>query len=168
MNRILGNIMSALNTVGAMGVLLLMLLICGDVFGRVVFHSPIVGVPEIVKFTIVGMVWLQFAHALRNDRHLRSDLFLSMMAPRLRSTILVINAIFGAGILLCIAWFGMHEAFKSWKAGDFEGDGAFKVAVWPIWGIITIGSALTGIQYLMDAFSPGNIKADSDHHIGIE
>ena len=45
------------------------------------FNSPLVGVPEIVKISVVGLVWCQMAHTLKIDAHLRSTILLDRMPP---------------------------------------------------------------------------------------
>ena len=54
--RLLGFVMSLTNVVATTWILLLMVLIVADVVGRNAFLSPIAGVPEMVKYSIVGIV----------------------------------------------------------------------------------------------------------------
>ena len=66
-------------------------LISCDILGRVLFHSPIIGVPEIVKVSVVAIVWLQMAHNLKINGHLRSDAILNRLSRRGRSIVDVIS-----------------------------------------------------------------------------
>ena len=56
-------IMRLANVVATLWIILLMLLIVGDILGRELFGNPIAGVPEMVKFSIVGIVFLQISHS---------------------------------------------------------------------------------------------------------
>ena len=73
MRQIHYRVMAVLNAVGTAWVAALTVLICSDILGRALFSSPIIGVPEIVKVSVVAIVWLQMAHTLKIGGHLRSD-----------------------------------------------------------------------------------------------
>ena len=84
-------------------------LISADVIGRGAFNAPIPGVPEIVKFSIVGMVWLQMAYTLRTGSHLRTTLLLARMPAIGQRAVLVVNSLVGVGLFCLIAWLGWIE-----------------------------------------------------------
>ena len=71
-----GTITGALNAIGTVWIFVLMALISTDVIGRGAFNAPLSGVPEMVQFSIVGIVFLQLAHTLRNGALTRSDVIL--------------------------------------------------------------------------------------------
>ncbi|MCW1931752.1 hypothetical protein [Pararhodobacter zhoushanensis] len=58
-------ITAVLNAVGTVWIVALMLLIVSDIAMRNIANAPIAGVPEMVSFSIVGIVFLQLSHALR-------------------------------------------------------------------------------------------------------
>ena len=62
---------SALNVLGSIWILAVMVLINVDVFGRALFNDPVAGVPEMVQLSIVGIVFLQITHTLRMRRFIR-------------------------------------------------------------------------------------------------
>lgn len=151
MGRAFGVLLAALNTIASVWVLFLVGLISADVLGRVAFNAPLPGVPEIVKFSIVGMVWLQMAYTLRANAHLRTVLVLATL-PRLGQRVtLIINSLVGVGMFSLIVWLGWIELVKSWEIGAFEGEEPLRIPVWPIWAILVGGAALTAIQFLLDA-----------------
>lgn len=151
MARAFGHLLAALNTIATLLIFFLIVLICSDVIGRAAFRSPIPGVPEIIKFSIVAMVWLQMAYALRSGVHLRTTLVLSILSRFNQQAVLVANAIMGIGLFAAIAWLGWDEMVKSWEIGAFEGEHPARIPVAPIWGILVLGSALTAIQFALDA-----------------
>ena len=55
---------SVMNAVATFWIFVIMFLMTGDVLGRVLFNRPITGTPEIVKVSIVGIVFLQIPHTL--------------------------------------------------------------------------------------------------------
>ena len=82
MSRAFHNLLAGFNALASVWVLFIVGLISADVIGRAAFNAPLPGVPEIVRFSIVGMVWLQMAYALRSGNHLRTTLFLGRMPRR--------------------------------------------------------------------------------------
>src|SRR3989338_1924478 len=78
-------VMAVLNAIGTAWVAAITVLICDDVLGRALFSFPLIGVPEIVKVSVVAIVWLQMAHTLKIGGHLRSDVVLSRLSRRGRA-----------------------------------------------------------------------------------
>lgn len=154
MSRVLGRcfgiLLASLNTFASIWTLFLVALISCDVIGRAVFNRPIPGVPEIVRLSVVCMVWLWMAHTLRAGGHLRTTLVLGALSRRWARVVLTLNAVTGVFIFVMIAWLGWFEFAKSWQIGAFEGEDPIRIAVWPIWAIVVIGAALTAIQFALD------------------
>jgi TRAP-type C4-dicarboxylate transport system permease small subunit len=148
--RWFGGLLAGCNAIASLVILLLMFLITTDVVLRSGFNAPIPGVPEIVKFAIVGMFWMQIAYTLRARKHLRTTLFLGAMPRPLQVTILSLNAIIGALMFFFIAWLASNETYKTWEIGAFEGEHPVRIPIWPLWGILVAGAIMTGLQFLLD------------------
>ena len=73
----LSKITSGLNFLGSVWVFGLALLICADIILRTLLNSPILGVPEIVQYSIAGIIYLQLGQATKNGKLIRSDAFIS-------------------------------------------------------------------------------------------
>lgn len=151
MGRLFGGLVSGLNILASLWVLVLVALISADVIGRSGFNSPIPGVPEIVKFSIVGMVWLQMAYTLRAGKHLRTTVGLARMPAAGQRAVLVLNALVGIAMFAFIAWLGADEMAASWEFGAFEGEHPVRIPVWPLWAVLVAGACLTAIQFALDA-----------------
>lgn len=150
MEKRFGDLLATCNAIASMVVLFLMFLISADVTMRGGFNSPIPGVPEIVKFAIVGMFWLQVAYTLRTRKHLRTTLLLGAMPRRMQVCVLALNAIIGACMFFFIAWLGIDETLKTYEIGAFEGEHPVRIPIWPLWGILVAGAVMTAIQFLLD------------------
>ena len=70
---LLDRVLVILNSLGSLWIFVLVLLINTDAFGRKLFAAPIVGVPELIELSIVGIVFLQLGDATRHGRLTRSD-----------------------------------------------------------------------------------------------
>ncbi len=151
MDRLFGGLVSGLNMVASLWVLVLVALISADVIGRGCCNSPIPGVPEIVKFSIVGMVWMQMAYTLRAGKHLRTTVGLALMPKAGQRVVLVLNALVGVAIFAFIAWLGADEMVSSWEIGSFEGEHPVRIPMAPLWAVLVVGACLTGIQFALDA-----------------
>ena len=151
MSRAFHTLLAGSNALASVWVLLIVALVSADVIGRAAFNAPLPGVPEVVRFSIVGMVWLQMAYALRSGNHLRTTLLLGRMPPFAQRAVLVANALVGIGLFVLIAWLGAIELAKSWEIGAFEGEHPVRIPVWPVWAILVGGAALTAVQFALDA-----------------
>ena len=151
MDRLFGGLVSGMNIVASVWVLALMALISADVIGRGGFNSPLPGVPEIVKFSIVAMAWLQMAYTLRARKHLRTTIGLARMPAAGQRAVLVLNSLVGVAMFACIAWLSVDELASSWEFDSFEGAYPVRIPVWPLWAVLVAGASLTAIQYALDA-----------------
>jgi len=150
MNRAFHNLLAGMNTLASVWVLFIVGLVSADVIGRAAFNSPLPGVPEIVRFSIVGMVWLQMAYTLRSGNHLRTALALGKMPPLAQRAVLIANSLVGIGLFVMITWLGWIEMVKTFEIGAFEGEHPVRIPIWPVWGILVGGAALTALQFALD------------------
>lgn len=146
---------SLANVVATTWILLLMVLIVADVVGRNAFLSPIAGVPEMVKYSIVGIVFLQIAHTHARGQMIRSDGLLEILGrtrPRLVAGIDMVCQLVGLGFTLVLASAVWPHMARSYARGEMEGvSGHFTLPVWPFLLLIVIGSALLAVSFAVSA-----------------
>lgn len=147
--KLLHGLMASLNILGAIWVLLIMLLITVDVIGRAFFNSPLFGVPEIVKISVVGLVWCQMAHTLKIGAHLRSTILVDRMPAAARRTIEILSCILGAIMFALIVYSGWDNMIEAWRIGEFEGEEPVRVPTAPVRTLVLIGAALTAVQFVI-------------------
>jgi len=140
---IINRITMLLNVAGTLLIVALMLLICTDVIGRVVFSAPVSGVPEMVSLSIVAIVFLQAPEAFRKGRFTRSEAmlnFLEKRSIRLRATFEALFAFSALGIIAVLLNASVPFFIKSWSRDTFVGTiGDFIAPVWPVKLVIIIG-----------------------------
>jgi TRAP-type mannitol/chloroaromatic compound transport system permease small subunit len=147
--KLLQGLMMVLNAAGTAWIGVITVLISCDILGRVLFNSPIIGVPEIVKVSVVAIVWLQMSHTLKIGAHIRSDVVLSRLSPKGRAFVDLIASVLGAfvfGLLVYADWDTMIEA---WRIGEFEGELPVRVPTYPVRTIVLLGAALTSLQFIL-------------------
>ncbi len=146
---VFNRIIEALNAIGTVWVAAMMVLICGDIFGRALFNSPIIGVPEIVRVSVVGIVWLQMAYTLKIGGHLRSNIILDRLSINWQHIIEVLGCILGILVFSLAAYTSWDVMIEGWRIKEFEGELPVRVPVYPIRTIVLIGTFLTMVQFVV-------------------
>jgi len=149
--RLLHGLMALLNIIGAIWVVFIMVLIAVDVTGRAFFGAPLFGVPEIVKISVVGLVWCQMAHTLRIGAHLRSTILVERLPPCARRFVEFVSFLLGAITFALIVYSGWDNMLESWRIGEYEGEEPVRVPTYPIRSLVLLGAALTAFQFALMA-----------------
>ncbi len=147
--RLIHRIMGIMNAVGTAWVGFITVLISCDIIGRVAFNSPIIGVPEIVKVSIVAIAWMQMAHTLKIGGHLRSEIVLDRLPSRGKAIVNLMAYGMGAFIFAMVVYSGWPNMIESWRVGEFEGELPVRVPTYPVRTILILGAALTSIQFVL-------------------
>lgn len=152
----LHHLLGAMNALGTLWILALMLLINADVFGRNLLATPVRGVPEMVSLSIVGIVFLQLADTLRSGRFTRADLLLDRLMRRHPRTADALHALFhGLGLVLMLvilkaSWAPLVESIEIREYVGAIGD--FQAPVWPVRLITLVGLASTALCFAVLAW----------------
>ncbi|MDH3319891.1 MAG: TRAP transporter small permease [Betaproteobacteria bacterium] len=147
--------MAGLNAIGSVWVAAITVLVCADILGRLLFQYPLVGVPEIVKVSIVAIVWLQIPHTLKTGGHLRSDIVLRFLSGRSRAAVDLFAYVLGALVFGLLVYSGWDTMIQAWELGEFEGELPVRVPTYPLRSIVLLGAALTALQFLLMAAEAG-------------
>jgi TRAP-type C4-dicarboxylate transport system permease small subunit len=141
------------NALGTLVVLALVTVLNADVVARGVFSSPIPGAYEMVQFSVVIIVFLQLADVSRVDRMTRSDGLLNMLGarrPSLEKTLRQMINVLAATFMGLIAYVTFPEFIKMWVSEDYFGvPGLFTLPWWPVKLVISIGSSLSCLIFLL-------------------
>lgn len=150
-SRLLG----AMNALGTVWIFALMLLVNSDIVGRELFGAPVRGTTELLALSIVGIVFLQLGHTLMTGRMTRSDMMIEGLLQRSPRIGLFVQGLFNllGAVFLAIIFTGSLGPFQeAIEIGEYVGAaGDFTAPTWPIKLLILIGSAATGLQYLVMA-----------------
>lgn len=153
--RAFGRLVGGMNALGSAWILVLMLLINADAFGRTLFDRPIIGVIEIIQISIVGIVFMQLADSLRIGALTRSDgLFNQVRArsPVAARYMAVATHVLGAAFMGLVLYGSWPLMIESWVQDHYIGvPGMFTAPLWPVKGIIVLASAVTMVQFLLMA-----------------
>lgn len=148
--------MRAMNAIGTLWILALMVLINSDVFGRNFFNAPILGVPELLSLSIVGIVFLQLPDTLHSGRFTRAEILLDWLkrrSPASADALQMLYHLVGAGLMLAILWAAWAPLIESLRILEYVGAiGSFQAPVWPIRLIMLIGLAMTALCFVLLAW----------------
>ena len=149
-------LLSALNSVGTLWIFGLMVVITLDVVGRTAFNSPLPGVLELVRLSIVGIVFIQLGHTLRAGRITRSDNLIRAVQrrnPRIGFGMQALFELAGTGIFVVLFKASLPLFLLSVESGEYAGvEGYVTYPVWPVRLIILIGTFCAGVQFLLFAW----------------
>ena len=149
-------LLSLLNSIGTLWIFGLMVVICLDVFGRTAINAPLPGVLELVRLSIVGIVFIQLGHTLRAGRITRSEsliLYVQRRWPHIGFGMQALFDLAGTAIFIVLVEASIPLLFRSWSSGEYAGvEGYVTYPVWPVRLLIVLGSACAAVQFLLFAW----------------
>ena len=128
---------------------ILCFIILFDVVARGLFNSPIQGTKEIVANSIVMIVFLQAGYAIRSRSMLRADFLVRHFSHRGQQAVLMFGYLLGVLFFLIMLLGGIEPAIRSVVNGEYDGEGALRVPVWPTRFMILIGAGLAIVNYIV-------------------
>jgi TRAP-type C4-dicarboxylate transport system permease small subunit len=126
-------------------------LVVADIAGRVLFNSPVKGTPEIVSMSIVIICFLLAGYAVHSGGMLQADVLVRFLGRRGPAVSALLSGVLGAAFFALIVWGSYEPTLHAWTSGEFEGEGALRVPVWPARIVVMLGSLLVAILYLGQA-----------------
>jgi len=146
--RMTDRLTKLLMILGAIWAFVLCFFILADIIFRAL-NLPISGTKEIVANSVVIIVFMQVGFAVRSQSMLRADFLVIMLPEVLQKLLLIFAYMLGAALFLFLLKAGIKPALRSFANGEFDGEGALKVAVWPARFAIIVGAGLAGVNYVL-------------------
>ena len=154
---LLSKILMVVAAVCAFGLTFLILL-------NIIDRGQFSGVAEIVRTSIVIIVFLQAGYAIRSRSMLRADFLVSRLSGTFQKMLLVFGYLLGAAFFLMVIWGGWEESVRAWVDMNYEGEGALHVYTWPARWAVMFGSLIALMNYLVlayvDVFRPDLLDAE--------
>ena len=117
-----------------------------DVFSRAMLSEPLRGIPELVSLSMPAIVFLALGHLFVEDKLIRADMLLRLLATRSPATADLLQFIFysiGALVMLSISWPAIKAFEYAFATNEFLGvEGEFTVPLWPSKLVVLLGSLL--------------------------
>ena len=138
---------SWLNEAGSIWIAILMVLIVGDIIGRVAFNHPVPGTPEIVKLSLVGIVFLQLAYVLSQGRHIRTTILCQRLSQNRQDLLNMLASVIGIVLFCLLLKSSWGLAVGAVTGNEYELAGHLNVPVAPTRILVVFGSTLMVIQF---------------------
>ena len=132
-------------------IFLLGFLVCADVLGRAIFNSPVKGTPEIVSMSIVIICFLLAGYSVQSGGMIYTDVFSGVFGARGLAFAQLLSAVLGILFFGLIVWGSYEPTLHAIASGEFEGEGALRVPVWPARTVVIIGAVLVVASYALHA-----------------
>ncbi len=140
-------ITKALMVLAAFWAFVLCFITLADIICRAL-NYPLQGTKEIIANSVVIIVFLQIGFAVRSRSMLGADFLINSFGPNTRRYLAVFGFLLGALFFAILFKGAIGPALRSYANGEFDGEGALRVPVWPTRFTILIGSGLAVINYL--------------------
>src|SRR5918994_4101145 len=141
-DRINARLVYLLLAIAALLTFALSFLVVADVIGRVVFNSPVKGTPEIVSMSIVIICFLLAGYSVQSGSMLHADILVGLFGRRGPLISALLSGVLGTAFFALIVWGSYEPAMHAWNSGEFEGEGALRIPVWPARFVVMLGSLL--------------------------
>ncbi len=138
--KIISAFAKALNSISAVWLFSVALLILYDVVGREAFDTPFYGTNEIVSNSVLSILFLQLPLSILNRNSLRTTLFYGRLGDRGKSYIDAFSYILAALLFLAIAVGSWPNMIEGWEILEQEGSGIINIPVYPVRTLVVIVS----------------------------
>ena len=126
---------------------LIMLAVCTDVVMRYLFNRPIFWVAELSEYSLLYITFLGTAWLLKQDGHVKIDLFTSRLAPQKRERLAIVSGIIGVFISVVFTYFGFKVTLNHFVRGVYNPT-LLEFPKGPLIAVIPIGFFLLLIQFI--------------------
>ncbi|MBR0597458.1 TRAP transporter small permease subunit [Sinanaerobacter chloroacetimidivorans] len=144
-DRFMNILASVSSYIGAVGILIIMIVICFDVTGRIFFNHPNIGTPEIVQNSLAAIAFLMLPWATYLGQHVRSTMIKNRLPVKLAYSAEIAAYFVGACLFLGVILSAWEPMTFATKIKDFQGEG-LRVPIYPVWWVIIYGSVLSCYQ----------------------
>jgi TRAP-type mannitol/chloroaromatic compound transport system permease small subunit len=128
----------------------LVLATCWEVFSRYVMGAPTDWAYEVGYILTGAHFLLGLAYTLKQDLHIRIDVFTSFMSARTRALIDAAAYTVMLPLLVWLAWMLGEYLVAGYVRGERSGQSALNPPVWPFRLVFTVSFTLFALQVLVE------------------
>ena len=142
-------IMVVISTVLILG---LTLIVGADITLRYVFLRPLGWVKEVSEYILVALGFLVAAWILKDDGHVKMDLLLNKVSPKVQTVMNIITSIMSVLVMLIVTWFTLRVMADFYRT-KLVTPSVLEPPKWILLIPIFVGSLLLAIQFIRRTFS---------------
>ena len=124
----------------------LVLATCYEVFSRYVMDEPTAWAYEVGYLLTGSHFLLGLAYTLKQDLHIRIDIFTGLMSPRTRALIDTLAYAVMLPLLLWLTWMLLEYLVTGYSRGERSGQSSLNPPVWPFRVVFTVSFGLLALQ----------------------
>lgn len=150
-DRIFSKFLEILNSIAALIVAAIMLIITADVIARTVFNSPFQGVSEVVANSIIILCFLEISYALMKGSLVRTSLVYDKVPTRAKCVIDFIAALLGVVVFVLLIKGSWPNFLNAVAINDSEVAGSVRIPTTPGRFSVIFGSAVMVLEFIFIA-----------------
>ncbi|MEP5155367.1 TRAP transporter small permease [Planktotalea sp.] len=137
-----------IHIVSSVWVFILAIVILVDVFGRVLFLSPLPGTKEILQNSVIMVTFLQIPLAIYSGSMLRTTLLTDALPTFAKRILRSLAYVLGFGLFAAIGYASFPEAMEALRLNEYEGEGSLRIYTWPIRFLMVATAIFAAFAYL--------------------
>ena len=130
-------------------VVILMVMVVADIFGRKVLNKPVPMSYEVGAFMLVFIVFMGLAYSQRQKAHIRVEILTLRMPPKTRAVMDLVAYTLGIAIYGMIFYQTFKWSYHSFEIGEYVA-GLINIPKWPSQFAMVFGALLVSLQFLSD------------------
>ena len=142
-------IMVVISTVLILG---LTFIVGADITLRYVFLRPLGWVKEVSEYILVALGFLVAAWILKDDGHVKMDLLLNKVSPKVQTVMNIMTSIMSVLVMLIVTWFTLRVMADFYRT-KLVTPSVLEPPKWILLIPILVGSLLLAIQFIRRTFS---------------
>lgn len=150
-DRLYSKFLAFLNSIAALVVFAIMIIITVDVVARTVFNSPFQGVSEVVANSIIILCFLEIAYALMKGSLVRTSLLYDKVPHRVKCVIDILAAVLGAVVFVLLIAGSWPNFLNALAINDSEVAGSVRIPTTPGRFSVIFGSVMMVIEFVLIA-----------------
>jgi TRAP-type C4-dicarboxylate transport system permease small subunit len=149
-------IMRVLLVIAAVALMAMMIIVVGNVIGRIFFKQPVLGTVELAGLAGVILIAVAVGFAEREHRNVVVDILASRFPPRTRAIADSFTLFLSFGALAFLSWAILDSAFHAATTGEFTETLAIKTGPFEFaWAIGALILCLLLLQHMIQAIIKG-------------
>lgn len=147
--KMIGKIIDALGNFCSILMLLMIANVFYDVIMRYFFNDVSIGMQELEWHLFAAMFMFGIAYTLKEDAHVRVDIFYDVMSAKKKAYINIFGSIFLAlPITMLILYYSYDYALEAYKMGEGSGDPGGLPHRWIVRSVIPLSSVFLMLSIL--------------------
>ena len=130
-------------------VVILMVMVVADIFGRKVLNNPVPMSYEVGAFMLVFIVFMGMAYSQRQKAHIRVEILTLRLKPKPRAIMDIFAYTLGIAIYGAIFYETFKWSYHSFQIGEYVA-GLINIPKWPSQFALVFGALLISLQFLSD------------------